>query len=592
MKNVVSLMIIGALIFAAISCSEDDFSSKYVDPNKVTSVSIPNLMTGTFRETHNYSVFGYYRGLGMEGTFHGKFAQSYGFSYDGDAYFPGYSDYTEGQFDSFYGAFRQYVYMLEEYNKLSDAEKTSYNAFIQATRVHLYQWLLECVDMYGDMPFTEACRLPITMSVEDSYAAYDKADAIYSQVLDDLKTAADFFVNPASIKLSLFGTQDYVCRGDFAQWARYANSLRLRYALRVSQHGPLAEKGKGILKEIIENPDKYPVVLTNENNVFLKNDHSDQLNFGTGGFDWVSCRMASGPLLDRMLSAGNAVSYKGGTGIFAEAIDDPRTKILFSMRTESTDLPEGKTDGLQSFFYYDVGTVPGLMFKGMDIANKRPISGYYNDVGYSEIVQGGILWENNQYEHVQITASEVQFIIAEAYQRGWGVAQNTTKAEDAFKSAVTQSIALYYHWNETSEKGKVASIATPSSDEMEAYAAARWVSAVNPKFPYSFELEGTGETDEKIAAILTQKWVHWGIFFSRQSWSQLRRTGIPKLIYPSSGGSVNWPPDRWRYPATERNYNPNYPGTAADDYEIKLFWADPRGMRHSVQSGSVWTDQY
>jgi hypothetical protein len=589
MKNIISLMMIGALVVATFSCSEESFDDKYVDPNKVTTVSIPNLMVGVFRAEQQYSTFGYYRGLGMDGTFMGKFAQTFGFGFNDEAWYPGFDAYTEGQMERFNNALRQYVFMYDMYEKLPESEKANYTAFIQAARVHLYQWALDVVDMHGDIPFSDACRLPIEMDITISYAKYDAADAIYAQVLGELKTAAEFFSNPASVKLAKFNTQDYVCRGDFAQWARYANSIRLRYALRVSQFGPLAETGKAILKEIIENPAVYPVVLTNDNNVFLKNDHSDQLDFQPSGFDWVTCRMASGPLIDRMLAAGNATSYKGGTGAFNNATDDPRLKILYSMRSAT-----GPKDGLQGYFYYDLATVPDLVFNGMDVANKTPVSGYYVDVGRSEIVQGGLLWENRNYEHVQITASEVNFIIAEAYQRGWGVAKNEAKAEAAFKAGVTESIKWYYHLNETSEKQKVGSVATPSDAAIAAYAAARWTSAVNPRFPYSFELEGTSETDEKLAAILTQQWVDWGTFNSRQAWAQIRRTGIPKLVYPTTPGGISqWAPERWRYPQTEVNYNPNYSSVRdKDKLDAILFWANPKGTRHSTGSGAAWTDNW
>jgi hypothetical protein len=70
------------------------------------------------------------------------------------------------------------------------------------------------------------------------------------------------------------------------------------------------------------------------------------------------------------------------------------------------------------------------------------------------------------------------------------------------------------------------------------------------------------------------------------------RTGVPRLIYPQASGSVNWAPDRWRYDEGERYCNPSCPGLENDTYYNKLFRADPRGMRHSVYSSGVWTDQY
>jgi hypothetical protein len=161
-----------------------------------------------------------------------------------------------------------------------------------------------------------------------------------------------------------------------------------------------------------------------------------------------------------------------------------------------------------------------------------------------------------------MTASEVLFCKAEAYHRGWGVAKDDAKAEAAFKEGIKQSIELYYHWNKVNNNTATEIVTIPDNAEIEAFAAARWASSVNPDIPYS-------AAEPHLDAILTQKWLHWSIFFPRQGWSQIRRTGLPKLIYPRSGGIIDWVPDRWRYTADERNYNPYYPEEANDTYYDK-----------------------
>ncbi|MDR2773380.1 MAG: SusD/RagB family nutrient-binding outer membrane lipoprotein [Tannerella sp.] len=583
MKKIIFLLVTVSVMLGTNGCSDDAYNDKFIDPTKVTSVSVPNLMTGVFLRAGNYSTYGYYRYFAFEPIFIGKFAQTFGYSRISSMYVPGWEGYAESQFGDLYTCMSDYVSLVNEYEKLVETEKASVEAFKLAAMVHLYDWLLACVDMFGDMPFTEACTLPISMDIVSAQASYDKAEDIYSKVIDELKVAAQRFNSSDLVKLSKFTNHDLINRGDFNKWARYANSLRLRAAIRISQHGNLAAKGKETIAEILGNPDQYPLVETNADNIFLWNAKSGNWNLrGGGGFDWTTCRLASAPIIDRMLKSGN--HYAGGPVTAGQYVDgdDPRILLLFTLRSglEADNEP-------QQYNYTNVlaGETKPLFFYGVGTTTDTEIA-MYGGSEFSEIVDQGFFRNNYEFEHVQMTAAEVLFCKAEAYHRGWGVAQNDAEAERYFKEAVKQSILLYYHWNEISDQPKTKDIPTPDIASIEAFAAARWVSSVNPAIPYD-------AADPKLDAILTQKWLHWGIFFPRQCWSQLRRTGLPKLVYPNSGSELlPWAPDRWRYPVGERSYNQKYPGEEVDTYYSKLFWADSKGMRHSVKTGDTWTDQY
>ena len=91
------------------------------------------------------------------------------------------------------------------------------------------------------------------------------------------------------------------------KWERYANSLRLRLAMRVAAQGDLQAEGRTAIKEILENPSAYPLIEEQENNILIVNQKSGQLNFtaGHGLGDWVTNRLASGAIIDRMLGHGN-----------------------------------------------------------------------------------------------------------------------------------------------------------------------------------------------------------------------------------------------------------------------------------------------
>src|SRR5690606_18714219 len=65
----------------------------------------------------------------------------------------------------------------------------------------------------------------------DVYIPYDKEEDIYTDLLEELKVAAN------SINLSgdtYIGNSDAVYSGDLLKWKKFANTLRLRLALRIS----------------------------------------------------------------------------------------------------------------------------------------------------------------------------------------------------------------------------------------------------------------------------------------------------------------------------------------------------------------------
>ena len=80
-------------------------------------------------------------------------------------------------------------------------------------------------------------------------------------------------------------------------------------------------------------------------------------------------------------------------------------------------------------------------------------------------------------------------------------------------------------------------------------------------------------------AIGTQKWLHCGLIDMPEAWSQVRRTGIPALTFPTDNSSSAYPNvfDRLHYPTGERTNNAaNYAEVqSTDTYYRKLFWAKP-----------------
>ena len=554
MKKISATLAIGALLSLG-ACSEYDFDSKYEDPSKVNEVSIDRLMTGVFQKVKDYSCYEYNRYFGFDSQFVGKYAQTFGYVNSSSMYSPGYPPYIDSQWDNLYSALTQYRKMESLYNDEAAGVQAQNEAFMLAAKIHLYDFFAATVDIFGDMPFKEACMLPITNDVSGSYAHYDKAEDIYKTIMDELKEAA-LRLPEVSIPRN-FNTQDFINNGDIDKWVRYANSLRLRLAVRVATQGALQEEGRAAIKEMLENPSQYPMVDEQANNVYIVNQKSGQLNFtaGSGLGDWVTNRQASGAIIDRMLSHGN-YDMEGNdplSGTYVKGEDDPRLLLLYNpvkivnRNTQQTDEQR---------------------YLGTDLTVSDEVTEYYNsqaqdefgNTGFSQITQNGFFWQNDKFDMLIMASPEVHFLKAEAYLMGYGVAADEARAKEEFLTAVTQSVNLYYYYDSVSTGENARQYEAPTADEVTAFAEARWNS---PDYV------------DKHDAIITQKWLHEGILQSREAWSDIRRTGYPSgLNFPEVNGTIANVPNRWRYPTTEMNYNPYYKEVQDEDtYYTKLFWA-------------------
>lgn len=160
----------------------------------------------------DYDVYEYGRFFGFDSQFVGKYAQTFGYSNSGGMYSPGYTPAIDGQWDNLYSALMQYRKMESLYNEENDNQKAQDEAFMLAGKVQLYDFFAATVDIFGDMPFSKACTLPLTNDVNGSYAPYDKAEDIYKTILDELKEIAPRFRSVTTPKN--FSTQDFINLGD------------------------------------------------------------------------------------------------------------------------------------------------------------------------------------------------------------------------------------------------------------------------------------------------------------------------------------------------------------------------------------------
>jgi hypothetical protein len=91
-------------------------------------------------------------------------------------------------------------------------------------------------DYWGPIPYFNA-------GVPGSSVAYDAQDLIYDDFFKRLSAAAAIL--KANSSATPFGSYDIIYGGDVNKWLRFANTLRLRLAIRISKVDPTRAKAEG-----------------------------------------------------------------------------------------------------------------------------------------------------------------------------------------------------------------------------------------------------------------------------------------------------------------------------------------------------------
>lgn len=127
---------------------------------------------------------------------------------------------------SFGPVFRNFTYVSEYEDGVSDY--SSFKTISKTLTAFQYQYL---VDLYGDVPYTEA-----NQRSENTTPAYDDAETVYKAQIDALTEAANEAINTPIIAVNP-GTSDIIFNGDMNLWAQFANTIKLRMLIRLSNTG-------------------------------------------------------------------------------------------------------------------------------------------------------------------------------------------------------------------------------------------------------------------------------------------------------------------------------------------------------------------
>lgn len=303
------------------------------------------------------------------------------------------------------------------------------------------------------------------------------------------------------------GADDYFYGGDMELWTKFANTLKLKIYLR-----------QAYIREDIARQEIQGMYTAGAE--FLGDGEDALVKFTNDQFN-------RNPLFTTMTatSAENLVASQTSIN-YLLATEDPRIDAFFGRASVAPNA--GNHAGL-------------LQGNGINLTGSTNSANSYSKPSPNV---GGIIpidIQSGAAAPVIITSGAESLLLqAEAAARGW----STGDAAQLYSQAIDASFA---YWGFT-------------QDDADTYKSQPAVA-----FP------SNGPAEEKVKAIIVQKWVSMTGTENIEAWTEWRRTGYPDFFTISASNSTgNKFPARLLYPDTEVTRNPNTP--AQKLITDKLWW--------------------
>lgn len=478
MKNITNYLLIFTFIFIAYGCT-DDFEETNTDPNGISEESLKQMNNNIGNEFDPMflSVLKvtpepqYQLQQNLIGDIYS------GYMTPPTPFAGNVNNMTYALVDSWNGTPWSIAYSeimpkaLNIKNAVADSENASSQKFLFLGNIIKVFGMHRVADIYG----------PIRYSKFDDFETtgqYDSQEQAYLEFFDELGEAIDGLEQyTGDTQFQSFDKSSFA--GDISKWRMFANSLRLRLAIRVSKVDPELAKTQG---ELALNSNAG---LLETEDIFI-NSGGSKHPINTITNVWGDIRMSA-----------EAESILNG-------YDDPRIEKYFS---------PASGEGLSN------------NYKGIRMGVNIESKGTY--LGHSPL--GSIV---DTEEIVWMTAAEVKFLKAEAALRGWDGAGN---AQANYEAGISASFNQHgvsglsdYLADDTSTPADYVDDMNPDNNY-----------AYPSDVKIAFNTSGTNE--EKLEQIITQKWI--AMFpEGQEAWSEFRRTGYPRIfpvVVNNSGNTIN-----------------------------------------------------
>ena len=325
-------------------------------------------------------------------------------------------------------------------------------------------------DYWGPIPYFSA-------GTPGNSVAYDSQDKIYDDFFKRLTTAVTVLQGKTGEQP--FGSFDLVYGGNVNKWIKFANTLRLRLAVRISKADPARAKTEA------EAAYAGGVLTTSpaDDALIQRSTKGSDGNGLSIMSDWNEFRMSAS--MESVLKGYN----------------DPRMPVYF-LPAKNTGTYEGLRNGL---------TATQLTLDPNSHDNNS-----HAGPRWASPAAGGISTYLATSQNVMATA-EAYFLRAEGSLLGWNMGGN---AKDLYEAGITNSLAQWGITNTTIVSNYINSMSTPVApmDYLN--------SPAMTNIPVKFSADPAVEKEQ----IATQKWL--ALFpDGMEAWADYRRSRVLKL-YP------------------------------------------------------------
>ena len=554
MKRIFKISLIVS-VFLIASCK--DLTELNVNPNGVAPETVnPNFLMSTVLVATAQS----YNNLNI-GNMSGVMQHT-----QQDAWSSGYNDYdwSDQGWGEWYGILRSNKKMK---NRASELGWDFHKGVALVMESFIYGTI---ADLWGDAPFTDAVRGD-EGGTQYLVPAYDSQETIYMGILASLEEAVTLLSSTnyegMSPSADIYYGSSATNAIEMAHWKKFANSLRLRYYMRIS------EKKSAEAKAGVESV---------ANQVFTSNDDNAEMAFvGSSSSD-------SWPKAISFNSNSNFARNKMCATLVDKCreLNDPR----ITMWAEPIEIhniisnahPEGviiigserfiREDYMasQNLKLYNPETYLDDRAAGLQLIDTSstyvgiPPSYTNEPYGYNYNPDGAQSTSNNKYVSYMrksifsmpkndllkcklISYAEVEFTLAEAALKGWSVGAAKTHYENGVQASLDA-------WS--------------VGGEYDDYIA-------QPKVAFNNTLE----------QVMEQKWLA-SFMATTESWMDYRRTGLPAL---EAGPRAKKPrlPLRFVYSSEELQLNADNISEALDNLEQTSFATEGKNSIYS----QTWLQQ-
>jgi hypothetical protein len=383
-------------------------------------------------------------------------------------------------------------------------------------------------DLWGPVPYTTAWQ-----GVGNLLPAYETQESIYRMMLAQLDSANTFYLDPAGDAIA----GDILYGNDITLWKKFANSLRIRLLMRMSDRDPGFVSQE--LTKMINDPATYPIFESNADNASLA---------------YLGSAPNNNPINENRKTRDDHRVAEHFINMLNSKYYDYRV-MVFANPSSGTDEFVGMPNGLTS--------ADAAAFNGGGLANTSKMGSFF-----VEATAPGQL----------LVYSELQFLLAEAAVKNY-IPGGLAQAKVYYDAGITASFNQYRDYlqgifDEYSD-GAYGGLSIPAGytvDDEIAYHVG------DPTAPAYFDAAIISNEDA-LQKIGDQRYIaqfDQGL----QAWFDWRRTGYPNdIVAPPASVNSGKVPIRVPYPSDEYATNPTALNEAvatllggADDLNTPVWW--------------------